>query len=223
MKLAASALLLLVAPAAVANHLLGPMDDRSKACTADKCAAFNTMNTAPNFNGLGMSFATFTRPDVNSDPFIYDMAYALNVIGYTNNSYLYRPCKDGAAGGSCTDPQNLTAVPHENLTATFSCMCENCAATLEAIFQPIGRAICSAIGKDLPCAKEFDDCKKANAGKITSTGSLAAKNLKYPAVTSGASTDVCHPEAAKMGYKVGFNLTADCAADKKSLKVGGGA
>ena len=25
--------------------------------------------------------------EVNSDPFIYDMAYALNVIGYTNNSY----------------------------------------------------------------------------------------------------------------------------------------
>ena len=76
--------------------------------------------------------------------------------------------------------------------------------------QPIGREICYLVGFPMPCQTEFDACKAdpANKDKITSTGSLADKNLVYPHVgPPKRSTDPCHPEAALLGYKVAYNLT----------------
>ena len=98
----------LLAGTARANHLAGPMQDRMGACMKKHCPDFNTFNNAPNFNGLGVPFATFITPPMNAVPFIYDMPYMMKVIGYTNGTYKYR-AKPG-------QPQNLTTVPQANLT-----------------------------------------------------------------------------------------------------------
>jgi hypothetical protein len=209
-----------LAAGAAANHLAGPMQDRMNACMADKCAAFSTFQTAPNFAGTGMTFATFTTPPKNSVPFIYDMDYALTAMGFKSGNFSYRAV-DGA-------PQNLTADSSSyNHTDVFSCMCQHCGSTLEAIFQPVGRMICTMVGHNLPCQTEFDACTAANGVGTGATGSLAGGDLKYPAVGGGGNyakgASVCHPEAAFYGYQVGWNLTADCNSNGTALKAGGGA
>ena len=210
-----------LASTAAAAHLNGPMDDRMDACIAKNCATFSDFMDAADFQGTGMSFGTFVSPPMNSNPFIYDQTFTTNVLGLkgATGNFMYRK-----VGGQ---PQNITGKATKDHSAHFECVCEKCGGPIEAIFQPIGRAICETVGKSLPCQTEFDACKAANAGSITSTGSLAAGNLKYPPVGGGgnwtASADVCHPEAAFYGYKVGYNLTEDCNAGKTALKKGGGA
>lgn len=203
-----------------ANHLAGPMQSRMDACMAEKCAAFSTFQTSPNFAGTGLSFAAFTSPPMNSVPFIYDMDYALTAMGYKSGTFSYR----NVSG----QPQNLTADSSGyNHTDVFSCMCEKCGSTLEAIFQPVGRMICTMVGHDLPCQTEFDACVAANGAGAGATGSLAGADLKYPPVGGGGdrsrSASVCHPEAAFYGYQVAWNLTADCNCDGTALNAGGGA
>eukprot|EP01047_Picozoa_sp_COSAG01_P075614 COSAG01_NODE_13011_length_1649_cov_2.258065_1_plen_284_part_00 len=208
-----------LAAGAAANHLAGPMQDRMNACMADKCAAFSTFQTAANFAGTGMTFAAFTSPPMNSVPFIYDMDYALTAMGFKSGNFSYR-----AVQGA---PQNLTADSSSyNHTDVFSCMCDKCGSTLEAIFQPVGRMICTMVGYNLPCQTEFDACTAANGVGTGATGSLAGGDLKYPAAGGGGNrakgASVCHPEAAFYGYQVGWNLTADCNCAGTALKAGGG-
>ena len=88
---------------------------------------------------------------------------------------------------------------------------------MEAIFQPIGRPICKAIGYNLPCDAELTACLVANPNPASvSTGSMATKDLVVkpvptPPLTSSnfrtRSPSICQPEAAFQAYKVGYNLT----------------
>ena len=210
-----------LASAATAAHLSGPVDDRMNACFEANCPAFSGFMAAPDFQGTGMPFSTFVSPPMNSVPFIYDMPYAIAVLGLDGNASAEFTYRDTAG-----QPQNLTATATTDYSDMFECVCTSCGSSVEAIFQPIGRAICTSIGVDLPCQDEFDACKTANAGTGGYTGSLAGRDLVYPAVGGGgdftASTDPCHPEAAFFGYKVAYNLTEDCNADGTALTAGGG-
>ena len=134
-----------------------------------------------------------------------------------NESFTYRDNCNKTGVAWCTansqPPQNLTAYPAQNLTDSFACMCEKCGSSLEPIFQPAGRAVCTMVGFPLPCQDEMDACKEANPGSVTSTGSYAGLDMVYPAIMDGsASADPCHPEAALFGYKVGWNLTVSAPA-----------
>lgn len=219
-----------LASVAAGNHLAGPMQDRMNACMAERCPDFNTFNNAPGFNGMNISFAQFTAPFMNFNQFGFNMSYVLAVMGYKNESFTYvDTCLNTATAGSnrpawCTEtstPVVKTAYPLQNITANFSCACQQCGASLEAIFQPAGRAVCSLVGHPLPCQTEFDACKSdaANVGSVTSTGSIATQDLTYPAImaTNVSSSDPCHPEATLMGYKVAYNLTEDCSSGATTL------
>ena len=106
-----------------------------------------------------MTFASFASPPFNSNPFIYNMAYATAVLGLNGATGNFSYRNESAATGAT---QDKTATATTDYTTMFACVCQNCGATIEAIFQPIGRAICKTVGQDLPCASEFDACK---AGK----------------------------------------------------------
>eukprot|EP01052_Picozoa_sp_SAG31_P032065 SAG31_NODE_3474_length_4233_cov_5.560716_5_plen_110_part_00 len=68
-------------------------------------------------------------------------ADATNVLGLNGatGNFTYRN-ESGA-------PQTLVASATTDYTATFTCVCQNCGPTIEAIFQPIGRAICKTVNQ----------------------------------------------------------------------------
>jgi hypothetical protein len=221
--LGAAAVVQQLAAVAQAAHLAGPMDDRLKACIATNCPAMGQAMNAPNFGGLGVnlngmsSFGAFVAPPMNGGYFINDMNYALRVMGYINKPITYRKVMNG--------PATVTATVNSNITDAFICGCEKCAATVEAIFQPVGRMVCKKFGHDLPCATEMDACIKDNPLPTSiSTGSMATDDLKFTPVPAGKKNSaVCWPEASFSAYKVGWNLTKDCNAAGTALAAGGGA
>lgn len=174
-------LLMLALPGASAIHLGGPMNDAMVACRAANCPDFTLMSPDANVAGTGLPLTMFLAPPMNANPFIYDMEYALNVFGFTDNGartpgeFSYR-----AAAGT---PQNLTATSTEDQSAGFACMCEKCGAMVEAIFQPVGRWACAAVGFDLPCQSEFDACQAATTRPDGYTGSAAGMDIAYPPVS----------------------------------------
>ena len=80
-------------------------------------------------------------------------------------------------------PQDLTATPTTDYGPSMACMCEKCGAMVEAIFQPVGRMVCQALGKPLPCTDEFEACQAATTRPDGYTGTQADMNLVYPAVS----------------------------------------
>ena len=202
--------------AAHAKHLSGPMDDRLSGCIAERCPSFGRALNVPNFGGLGLkgpggasSFGAFVSPPTNGVSFINSMPYALSAMGYSGKPITYRQVLGG--------PANVTATVNANFTDQFSCACQKCAAVMEAIFQPVGRPICKAIGYDLPCDAELTACLAANPNAPNiSTGSMATKDLVFKPVPTPPMTpsnmmtrspSICQPEAAFQAYKVGYNLT----------------
>jgi hypothetical protein len=153
---------------------------------------------------------------MNGGLFINDMNYALRTMGYISKPITYRKVPKG--------PINNTATVNKNITDAFICGCSKCGATVEAIFQPVGRMVCKKFGYDLPCAAEMDACIKANPLPASiSTGSMATDDLKFTPVPPGKKNSaVCWPEASFSAYKVGWNLTKDCNAAGTALAAGGG-
>jgi hypothetical protein len=178
---------------------------------------------APNYGGLGVnmegksSFGAFVAPPMNGGLFINDMNYALRTMGYLSKPITYRKVPGG--------PVNSTATVNKNITDAFVCGCSKCGATVEAIFQPVGRMVCKKFGHDLPCATEMDACIKANPLPASiSTGSMATEDLKFTPVGPGKRNNaICWPEASFSAYKVGYNLTVECNATGTALQAGGGA
>lgn len=66
----------------------------------------------------------------------------------------------------------------------LECVCKQCSALVEPIWQPIGREGCGKFGVELPCQAELDAC-------------LAAGNSK----------EVCYPDNGIYGYKKGYDLS----------------
>lgn len=66
----------------------------------------------------------------------------------------------------------------------LECVCKECSALVEPIWQPIGREACGRFSVVLPCQAELDAC-------------LAAGNSK----------EVCYPDNGIYGYKKGYDLS----------------
>ena len=120
---------LTMAPAVMANHLKGPMQDQLDACTAANCPDSKVFFEAANFDGTGMSFNTFVGP--NNAKWISDVDYVLKVIGNNQVPYDYV----ASAGG---DAQTNTASADHS--AKFTCLLRHCMAETEPIWQPVGRS-----------------------------------------------------------------------------------
>jgi hypothetical protein len=183
-------LMLLGLPAAAsAVHLSGPMNDAMVACGMANCPAFMAlMAPGADIQGTGLPLSAFLAPPLNAVPFIYNMEYALNVMGYTAGGtrtpgeFSYRNTNNSPGAPV---PQNLTATATTDHSAAFGCMCTNCGAMVEAIFQPIGRSVCQAVvpASPLPCQTEFDACQAATTRPDGYTGTAADMNLAYPPVS----------------------------------------
>ena len=179
---------LLGLPLAAAVHLNGPMNDALVACGAKNCPAFMAkMAPTGNVQGTGLPLSAFLAPPFNAVPFIYQMEYALNVFGFTDGgARTAGPFNYRAAANSPENPvpQDLTATPTDDDTEIISCMCANCGAMVEAIFQPVGRAVCQAVGAPLPCQAEFDACQAATTRPAGYSGTVAGMDLAYPPVST---------------------------------------
>lgn len=151
-------LALLLPSAVLGNHLSGPMQDRLDSCMAVRCPGFAAAMDSPMFQDLAgnISFNQFLSPPYNSFAFLSDTAFVLSVIGFNNDTFMYNdePGTPGRAGGTA-------GVATQDWTAHFRCACERCASTVEAIFQPAGRPMCTALGYALPCAAEVVACQVA--------------------------------------------------------------
>ena len=177
-------LILLGLPAgATALHLSGPMNDALGACRIAYCPEFTLASPDANIQGTGLSLPAFLAPPLNAVPFIYDMEYALNVFGSTAGGRTPGPFNYRAAPDQ---PQNLTATPTTDYGPAMACMCEKCGAEVEAIFQPVGRAVCQAVAPEapLPCQAEFDACQAATTRPEGYTGTAAEMNISYPPVST---------------------------------------
>ena len=171
-----------------AVHLAGPMNDAMVACGAANCPDFMAL-MGPNGDvaGTGLPLSAFLAPPLNAVPFIYDMEYALNVMGYTKGgartpgSFNYRATANSADNPV---PQDQTATATVDTTAIFGCMCEKCGGMVEAIFQPVGRAVCAEVGFPLPCQTEFDACQAATSRPTGFTGTAAGMDIEYPPVST---------------------------------------
>ena len=193
-------LILLGLPAvATALHLNGPMNDALGACRAAMCPEFNMVAPDADIQGTGLNLAAFLAPPLNAVPFIYDMEYALNVFGSTAGGLTPGPFNYRATPTSPDNPvpQGLTATPTTDYGPSMACMCEKCGAMIEAIFQPVGRMVCQALGKPLPCTDEFEACQAATTRPDGYTGTQADMNLVYPPVSSQrARAEQWHPRAS---------------------------
>eukprot|EP01052_Picozoa_sp_SAG31_P012339 SAG31_NODE_720_length_12587_cov_15.393114_3_plen_385_part_00 len=157
-------------------------------------------------------------------------------MGYTKDGdrtpgeFSYRATPNSA---DAPVPQDRTA-GGENATdhsAVFGCMCQSCGAMVEAIFQPVGRAVCAEVGFPLPCQAEFDACQAATpAGRPDGyTGTATDLNLIYPPLNPFqdeggnwlSQSDPCQPEATFGAYKAAYNLSSQCAAGATALADGG--
>ena len=186
-------LMLLGLPAAAsAVHLSGPMNDAMVACGMANCPEFMAlMAPGADVAGTGLPLSAFLAPPLNAVPFIYNMDCALNVMGWTNEGartpgpFNYRATPNSP---DAPVPQDQTATATEDKSAAFACMCHNCGAMVESIFQPVGRSVCQAIGADpLPCQTEFDACQAATTRPTGTTGSAATFDLVYPTVSKTLS------------------------------------
>jgi hypothetical protein len=201
-------LMLLGLPAAAsAVHLDGPMNDAMVACGMANCPAFmQLMAPGADVQGTGLALSAFLAPPLNAVPMIYDMDYALNVIGWTNNgTRTPGPFNYRTTPTSPDNPvlQDQTATATDDHSAAFACMCNNCAASVESIFQPVGRAVCQAIGAaPLPCQAEFDACQAATTRPAGTTGSAATFDLVYPQVSKILSPSLliqaCSPRCVSL-------------------------
>eukprot|EP01052_Picozoa_sp_SAG31_P045298 SAG31_NODE_8215_length_1494_cov_3.767025_1_plen_413_part_10 len=235
----AGAVVACFAATASAVHLAGPMNDAMQACGVANCPAFMAhMSSAGDIQGTGLPLSSFLAPPFNAVPFIYNMEYALDVMGYagtadsprTPGEFLYRATPNSV---DAPVPQDLTAggADATDISGDFACMCENCGAMVEAIFQPIGRAVCGELGFPLPCQAEFDTCQAATPdGRPDGyTGSAAGLDLVYPVLyppidADGnwlSQSDPCQPEATFGAYKAAYDLETQCAAGEKALGVTG--
>jgi hypothetical protein len=184
-------LILLGLPAvATAVHLAGPMNDAMVACGAANCPAFMAkMAETGDVQGTGLPLSAFLAPPFNAVPFIYNMEYALNVFGFTDGgartpgAFNYRAAPNSADNPV---PQDQTATATDDDTEIIRCMCTNCGAMVEAIFQPVGRAVCQAVAPEapLPCQAEFDACQAATTRPDGYSGTAAEMNIAYPPVST---------------------------------------
>jgi len=69
-------------------------------------------------------------------------------------------CTYTEAGDGYTE---VTKAVTNDVSHVMACVCSECGATLEAIFQPIGRDVCTALGVELPCADELAACEATDA------------------------------------------------------------
>merc|ERR1719230_1720894 len=101
-------------------------------------------------------------------------------------------------------------------------MCQNCGAMVEAIFQPVGRFACAAVGHELPC-------QAATTRPAGYSGTAADMDITYPTISPPRdadgnwipSSDVCQPEATFGAYKAAYDLTTDCEVE--ATEIGGSA
>ena len=197
-----------------ALHLSGPMQDRMNACFAENCPEVVAFLTAPNFQDTSISYGDFVNPKQNGISMTTNMQYALSAFGFINATFEYKITPE--------QEDMLVGFPTANYTTGMQCACTKCGSTLEAIFQPIGRPVCAAMGTPLPCHAEYETCTSVNGYGPGASGSIENMDLVYPFVSPGPSDSICHPEAAILGYKVAYNLTKDCNEDGTELLVGGG-
>ena len=174
-------LILLGLPAgATALHLSGPMNDALGACRIAYCPEFTLASPDANMQGTGLNLPAFLAPPLNAVPFIYDMEYALNVFGSTAGGRTPGPFTYRAAPDT---PQDLVATPTTDYGPAMACMCEKCGAEVEAIFQPVGRMVCAALQKPLPCQAEFEACQAVTTRPTGYSGTQAGMDLLYPTVS----------------------------------------
>jgi hypothetical protein len=131
-----------------------------------------------------------------------------------------------------TPPQEKTKTATDSTTAIahMTCMCNNCAGAVEAIFQPVGRSVCEVLGADMPCKTELAACEASAAGALATSGSTATFDTVFTPVGGPGSASVmapstvsqCSPAAAFGAYKVDWKLDefAAEAADGTCTKEG---
>ena len=160
---------------------------------------------------------------------------------------------DGMAAGNCTytdavpevqDEAACTYTPAVPVLKTrtalssdgadhLGCMCTNCAATVEAIFQPVSRDLCKVISDvDLPCGTELTACE-AEEGDLRDSGTAANFDSIYPnhggpgdvAGMGAPSPNQCSPAASFLAYKNDWKLNefAAEADDNTCTKAGAAA
>ena len=108
---------LAMAPAVMANHLKGPMQDQLDACTAANCPDSKVFFEAANFDGTGMSFNTFVGP--NNAKWIGDVDYVLKVIG--NNQVPYDYVASGEQNGEIFCEEGALAKDQQGCEAASCC------------------------------------------------------------------------------------------------------
>jgi hypothetical protein len=181
------------------------MQDRLDACEAaftGACASKKGLTKLVNFQGTGLTLATFVAGPYNNNDWISDLDYVLKVIGFKSGSFMYNKVGQGGT-------KNETATATSNYTEHMRCHFAQCADAMEAIFQPIGRDLGKVMGYALPCETELVACQTANPDSSVAkpTGSLANLDVKYAIPAAGAaSSSVCQPEKGQMAYKKGYKL-----------------
>ena len=98
----------------------------------------------------------------------------------------------------------VTKAVTDDLSAIMACMCTECGAVVEAIFHPIGRDVCTALGAELPCAAELAACEAtdavAEAALYTGANVVGDRSKAY--IPSGPpSTSKCSPSHSAFAYQ----------------------
>lgn len=168
-----------------ATHPGGAMNDAMIECVAANRPDFMAL-MAP-----GADVAS-TGLSLNASPFIYDMGTARNVVGYTEGGTRTSGsvtsgsvnCHATMNSPDAVAPQDLTTTATIDNSAIFGCICEKRGAMVEAIFQPVGCAVCAQMGFPLPCQTEFDACQVATTRADGFTRTAAGMDIVYPPVST---------------------------------------